>query len=184
MCPQKVTVNSLSFDLSIRRSWECYLAARNGDLIILDGLFEKAITHKDLGTIQSGTLSREYYWLDRWYNIFIFWEPDGNLRNWYCNVGMPPSFQEGVLEYVDLEIDILVNPDLTYRVLDLDEFAETAKTFALPFQIEEKARESLAELEQLIARRGFPFLNREFPPESRSLYPQNIAANDDTGAGL
>lgn len=184
MCPQRITVNSLRFDFSIRRSWECYLAARQGDLIVLDGLFERQIIHDELGTIRRGTVSREYYWLDRWYNIFIFWEPEGALRNWYCNIGMPPSFRDGQLEYVDLDIDVLVYPDRTYRILDLDEFSRNAELFSLPVQIAERAHESLEELIQLIGGRGFPFAKDQFPAPSNVLDTQNVAANDDAAAGL
>lgn len=184
MRPQKIIVNSLRFDLSIRRSWECFLADRHGDLIVLDGHFERPVIHDELGTIRKGTVSREYYWLDRWYNIFVFWEPEGSLRNWYCNIGMPPSFRDGRLEYVDLDIDILVYPDLTYRILDLDEFSRNAELFSLPIQIEKKAHKSLDELIGVIEGHGFPFSTNQFPTRSTVLDPQNVTANDDTASGL
>ena len=48
------------------------IAKQVGPLIVLDAVFDAEIQHDLLGPIALGTVSREYYWLDRWYNIFRF----------------------------------------------------------------------------------------------------------------
>ena len=108
---QQITINSRKYDQSIRRTWTCELIERNDPLIVVVGEFDRDVEHPGLGSISRGTVSYEYYWLDRWYNIFRFHEPDGALRNYYCNVAMPPTLDNGVLDYVDLDIDIVVWPD-------------------------------------------------------------------------
>ena len=143
---QITTINSRKYDGAIKRSWHCRLLKRNGSGLIFVGEFDSEIAHPDLGLIRRGTVSYEYYWLDRWYNIFRFHEPLGELRNYYCNINMPPTFSSGVLNYVDLDIDVLVWPDMRYTILDEDEFDENAVTFDYPWVIREKARSSLAEL--------------------------------------
>lgn len=183
MYSQKITVNSLRYDRSIRRTWQCEFSTRKGQLIILDGIFDKEMRHSELGTIRAGTYSREYYWLNRWYNIFAFWEPDGEFRNWYCNIVMPPKFNDGVLDYVDLDIDVLVFPDFTHRILDLDEFADNSEAFSLHPEVLAKAHESLAELLRLIDLRDFPFTEKKRGRLSL-LDSQNVAANDNTAAGF
>ena len=82
-----------------------------------------------LGEIPRGTRTAEYYWFNRWYNIFRFLENDGSTRLWYCNINTPPILENGVLSYIDLDIDVLVQPDFTYQVLDIDEFEQNAKVF-------------------------------------------------------
>ena len=62
------------------------------------GVFDLEVEHPDLGIIRRGTVSYEYYWLDQWYNVFRFENPDGPLRNYYCNVNMPPVFANNVLD--------------------------------------------------------------------------------------
>ena len=128
-----------------------------GSLLILDAQFDQDIEHELLGTISSGTLSTEYYWLDRWYNIFRFSEPTGKLRNFYCNVNSPPHFDGRVLSYVDLDIDVLVNPDFSYQILDLDDFEQNAKLFGYPAEVQSRARRAVDELINLIGARSFPF---------------------------
>ncbi len=124
---------------------------------MLDAVFSEDIEHDILGKVASGTLSTEYYWLDRWYNVFRFSDREKKFRNFYCNVAMPPSLDGGVLTYVDLDIDVLVKPDSSYRVLDLDDFEENASRYGYSPEVQEKAHAALAEVIRLIETRSFPF---------------------------
>lgn len=126
-------------------------------LIVLEGEFDQDIQHNLLGTITSGTLSTEFYWLDRWYNIFRFTDPDHQLKSFYCNVNVPPIFDGQVLSYVDLDIDVLVQPDFSYQVLDLDDFEKHARLYGYPAEIKENAQLALDDLKGLIETQAFPF---------------------------
>ena len=126
---QKAVINSRKFNGKIHRSWKADLIKKQDSLLIFVGEFEKEVKHSELGVIGRGTISYEYYWLDRWYNIFKFFEPNGNLRNFYCNLNMPPEFKEGVLDYIDLDIDVLVSKNFEVKILDREEFEENSKKF-------------------------------------------------------
>jgi len=152
-----ITVRACKYDGKEHRSWQATIASSTDSLLVLDATFEEEIRHPLLGTILRGTRSLEYYWLDRWYNVFRFHEPTGALRNFYCNVNVPPTFDGRVLSYVDLDIDILVAPDLTYTILDEDEFEASSAHFNYPPSIKENARAALAELLMMISSRQFPF---------------------------
>ncbi len=65
----------------------------------------------------------EYYYSDRWYNIFVIYDrDDGRLKGWYCNVGQPAVIEEQVVSYVDLALDLWISTDGKQTVLDQDEF--------------------------------------------------------------
>lgn len=152
-----ITVRAHKYDGSEHRSWNAKVLRQEGSLLVLDAMFDKEIKHDLLGTIASGTKSIEYYWLDRWYNIFRFAEPTGELRSYYCNVNVPPAFDGQVLSYVDLDLDILVEPDLSYRVVDFDDFERNADRFGYSEDVQTKARQGLERLVELIEARAFPF---------------------------
>ena len=141
------------------RRWAARVVEHIGSLLVLDAVFDDEIEHDLLGTIASGTISVEYYWLDRWYNVFRFSDGDGKFQNFYCNVTMPPSFDGRVLSYVDLDIDVLVSPDFSYRVLDLEDFELNASRYGYSAEVQEQAHAALAELIRLIEKRSFPFAN-------------------------
>jgi len=153
-----VTVRSLKHDGRAYRSWATRLVRRVGALIVLEGFFAEEVRHATLGTIEAGTLSREFYWTDRWYSVFRFREPaGGRLRCFYCNVNTPPRLEAGVLSFVDLDVDVLVRPDFTYTVLDEDEFEAHAATYVYPTEYRARVREALEEILRLVEGRRFPF---------------------------
>ena len=153
----EVLVISRSYDLSVRRSWKALLTAWVPPLIELVGKFDRDVEHPELGLISQGTVSHEYYWLDRWYNVFRFHEPDGRFRNYYCNVNMPPKLEDGVLDYVDLEIDIVVWPGGRRDVLDRADFETSAKRFDFTDDLKTRVERALNEMLDMIGRREFPF---------------------------
>jgi protein associated with RNAse G/E len=154
---RRVTVNSRKFDGRIHRTWKAELKMRSDSLLLLSGKFEEQIDHPHLGIIRRGTFSEEFYWLDRWYSIFRFHEPDGAFRNFYCNLNMPPKFENNVLDYIDLDIDILVCKDLSCTILDVDEFEQNSKIYNYSEEVKQKTRQTLDELQQMVRLKTFPF---------------------------
>lgn len=157
MAPETVRVNSRKFDRSIRKSWMCELIERSGPLLVLRGEFDEDISHPGLGDIKRGTVSYEYYWLDRWYNAFRFHDPSGAFRNYYCNINMPPTFENRVLDYVDLDIDVLVWEDGIPEVVDHQDFESNAVKYGYPHDLRQRVEETIDHLIRQIEARIFPF---------------------------
>lgn len=153
----RIEVRAYKYDGLLHRTWPAELRRQDGPLIVLDAKFPDEIIHDLLGTIASGTHSLEYYWLDRWYNIFRFAQPDGKLRNYYCNINVPPTFANDTLSYVDLDLDILVEPDFSYRILDVEDFERNAKRYGYSAEVQANARRAVDELVKLIETKRFPF---------------------------
>lgn len=152
-----ITVESRKYDGRVSRTWQVGLKRRAGTLIVVEGVFETEVRHPLLGHIVEGTLSTEFFWTDRWYSVFRFREPSGALRNFYCNLNTPPVFEPGRITFVDLDIDVLVAPDFSYRVLDEDEFELHAVRYSYPPDFRRRATGALAEVLDLVHRRQFPF---------------------------
>lgn len=152
-----IIVRACKYDGTVHRSWRARVLQQDAELLVLDGKFEAEVRHALLGTIVRGTMSIEYYWLDRWYNVFRFLEPDGSLRNYYCNINIPPVFDGRALSFIDLDIDVMVAPDLSYQIIDEDEFKENALRYAYPEDVQAGAHKALDELVHLIESRQFPF---------------------------
>lgn len=151
------TINARKFDGRIHRTWKAELVNEDFPLLIFVGEFTEEINHSNLGVIGCGTVSYEYYWLDRWFNVFRFHNKNGDLRNFYCNINMPPTFENSVLDYIDLDIDVLVWEDFSFEILDLEEFEENAEKYNYPEELKMKAQKSLEELTEMINKRAFPF---------------------------
>ena len=153
----EIVVRSCKHDGRVHRSWPARVARREKSLIVLDAFFAYEVRHSLIGIIEAGTRSTEFFWTDRWYSVFRFQEPDGRLLKFYCNVNTPPTFEHGLLTFVDLDVDLLVEPDFSYEILDEDEFERHAELYQYPTAYHSKVREALDELRHLIENRQFPF---------------------------
>jgi protein associated with RNAse G/E len=156
--PDQITVRVLKYDGSEYRRWNARLARQDDDsLIVLDAAFDDDVQHHLLGNISKGTETIEYYWLNYWYNIFRFLESDGTTKLFYCNINMPPAISGGVLSYIDLDIDILVQPDFSYQVLDFEEFAANALRYGYSEHVKRQTHSAVDDLIAMIETRQFPF---------------------------
>lgn len=156
MPDQIVTINSRKYDDHIRRTWQGGLVHKSEELLILVGKFNEALDHRDLGHIAAGTVSFEHFWFDRWYNIFRFHQPDGRLKAYYANIAMPPNFNNNVIDYIDLDIDVVVWPDNRFEVLDRDDFDQNQVKYGYPSDVIENAEKGLSEVIALIDANGLP----------------------------
>jgi predicted RNA-binding protein associated with RNAse of E/G family len=110
----------------------------------------------DLGyaMFERGDRFVEYFYADRWYNIFeVHAAGDDKLRGWYCNVTRPADITDNAVSAVDLALDAFIYPDGRMLVLDEDEFE------ALSLTDEDRAAAigAVDELRRMAARREAPF---------------------------
>lgn len=158
MSGKEIIVQVLKHDGAPHRLWNARVKHREGQLMVLDAEFDVDVSHELMGEIPRGTRTVEYYWLDRWYSVFRFLNSDDSTRLYYCNVNTPPVLDETKLSYIDLDIDILVHPDFSYQVLDLEEFEANAGEYGYSDQEKMQAHAAVDELISMIESRQFPFI--------------------------
>lgn len=113
----------------------------------------------DLGYVQiaPGDLLDEYFYTDRWYNIFAWYTATGTLRGWYCNVTLPATRTTTAVTSVDLELDLFVSPDRSVLTrLDIDEFESRGYALNDP-HVYRNGYAALDELAALAAAGAGPF---------------------------
>ncbi len=77
----------------------------------------------DYARFEPGDRFTEYYYTDRWFNIFDIARADGRRKGWYCNVAEPAVIFEDHIEQIDLLLDVWVSAEGEPLLLDEDEFA-------------------------------------------------------------
>ena len=154
---EEIFVHSCKHDGRVNRRWPARVARREGSLIVLDAVFEEEVRHPLIGVIEAGTHSTEFFWTDRWYSVFRFQTHSGALLKFYCNLNTPARLDRGVLSFIDLDVDVLVEPDYSYTVLDEDEFELHAELYGYPQTYRDNVQRALGELLRLVESREFPF---------------------------
>ena len=103
--------------------YEGVLMDRDENSITLEAVFDRADMPFQDVVFKTGDRFVEYYYSDRWYNIFAVYDrDDAQIKGWYCNVGMPAVIEDGIVSYVDLALDLWVSADGKQTMLDVDEF--------------------------------------------------------------
>lgn len=119
----KVRVEKKNLAGEVTYVYEGEILSRDGHSITIEALFDRADMPFVDTILRTGDRFVEYYFDDRWYNIFeIHDRDDERIKGWYCNVCQPASFEDGIVSYVDLALDLWVSPDGRQTVLDEDEF--------------------------------------------------------------
>ena len=133
--------------------YEGDLIARDENSITLEALFDRADMPFQDVVFKTGDRFVEYYYSNRWYNIFAIYDrDDGKVKGWYCNVGMPAVIEDDVVSYVDLALDLWVSVDSKQTVLDEDEFAR----LELDDEVSNNALNGLRELKTLFKNNSPP----------------------------
>ena len=122
---------------------------RDEHSITLEALF----TREDMPfmdvTFKKGDRFVEYYYFDRWYNIFVVYDrDDGKIKGWYCNIGKPAVIDDQVVSYVDLALDLWVSAAGKQTVLDQDEF----EVLDLDDETKRSALQALEDLKMLFLK--------------------------------
>jgi predicted RNA-binding protein associated with RNAse of E/G family len=139
----QVEVIKLDHTEKVMVSYTGKVLRRGEHFVVLEAFFSREDMPFMGIVLKKGDRFVETFFTDRWYNIFeIYDRDDGSFKGWYCNVGRPAVFEAGKISYVDLAIDLWVDPNGAQTVLDEDEF------MALPLDENTRSR-VLSALEKL-----------------------------------
>ena len=131
-------VESRSYDQLLRGSWTAYrldatvqlsdedLAGTSSDCLRL-WLPAGTPMHWSSGTRPLRYNCLQFFWPQRWYMLSAFYN-ERSLIHTYASIIQPATFELERLYYIDLDLNLLVQPDLTYEVLTQAEFDEMADT--------------------------------------------------------
>ena len=155
-------VECRNYDKTLRGSWQAYKlnsSIRLGDEELTYEIGECERLWLPAGTSMnwsSGTRPLrnnclQVFWPQRWYMLSAFYN-DRMLMHTYANIIQPAAIDEKRLSYVDLELSILVKPDLSYEILTQAEFEHAADLLRYSEETRIGASEALRALTSVIQR--------------------------------
>lgn len=127
---------------------------RTTTMVCLRAVFE--LEESDLGFVvfRQGDVFIEWFFSDRWYNIFQIQEGNtSRLKGWYCNITRPASISEQHVTADDLALDLFIFPNGKTVLLDEDEF----RALDIPAHERMAALRAIQTLQQEVSARKQPF---------------------------
>lgn len=133
---QDFRVESRSYDQVLRGSWQAYVLSKEtqlGDKQAAPSTSESLCLWLPAGTLMRWVTGvrplryncLQFFWPQRWYMLTAFYN-ERTLIHTYGTIIQPARIEVDHLSYIDLDLSILVKPDLSYEVLTQAEFEQMA----------------------------------------------------------
>lgn len=129
-------VESRSYDRELRGSWRGYRL--DSETLLGDEQSGEMLSESVRVWLPAGTPMRwatgtrplrsnclQVFWPERWFMLSAFYN-DRTLIHTYASVIQPATIDLQRLNYIDLDLSVLVKPDLSYEVLTQAEFEQMA----------------------------------------------------------
>lgn len=123
MQQRTVTIIKKDIDQVERWRYSGTIIHQDAEKITLEAFFNHPDVNFHGMALCEGDRFIETFFLNRWYNIFAIYDHlTGTFKGWYCNLSFPTSFDNEVVTYIDLALDLLIFPDGHQIELDSDEY--------------------------------------------------------------
>ncbi|MEN1970192.1 DUF402 domain-containing protein [Lentibacillus sp. N15] len=151
----KIQIHSYKHNGQLHRIWENSLVLKGTESIVIVANDKTEVIESDGRTWVTREPAICYFHAKVWFNII------GMLRNdgiyYYCNIGSPFVYDREALKYIDYDLDVKVYPDMTFDILDEDEYEEHKAQMGYPLVIDRILYKNLDVLLRWIRQRKGPF---------------------------
>lgn len=157
-----IEIISYKHDRTFHRSWLENKVFYSDDEVIIGGNHQTIVKERTK-TWRTKEPAIFYFPKLHWYNIVIlFTQP--NEYFYYCNLSSPFTYQQQTLQYTDYDIDIIVERDFTYKIVDENEYEWNKQKMSYPKKVQRMITEELETIQRWIREGRDPF-NETFVKE-------------------
>jgi protein associated with RNAse G/E len=152
---QRVTIRKLKFDGSVKYEWDGRLVERNGDWLVVTHHFPQ--DRKRPAPEVNRSLDIHYVSLSQPLTVLFSFDRRGAFQEAKCDAALPAEQQGLSIDFVDLDLDVVVMPGFTHYVRDQQVFAERAVSMGYTPEAQRSAHLGILRALRLVRRRQFPF---------------------------
>lgn len=150
-----IEIHSYKHNGRIHRIWEETIVLKGTSKAIIAGNDRILVKESDGRHWRTREPAICYFDAEKWFNTIGMIRTDGIY--YYCNLGTPFTWDEEALKYIDYDLDIKVFPDMTFKLLDEDEYEMHKEQMKYPQVIDDILKRSVDELISWIHQRKGPF---------------------------
>lgn len=146
---------SRKHDQQLHRKWEENILFFKEKGKIIGGNYRTKVT--EVSGKQWRTIEPVLFCFDNtlWFNIVVIFHK--NSYYYYCNLSSPCIYNGKKLEYIDYDIDVIVQSDYTYEIVDCDEYTKNSVKYSYTTEIKDSLIIGLKQLQERIRLRKDPF---------------------------
>lgn len=145
---QTIEIQSYKHDGSLHRTWKETLVLEANETTLIGGNNETLVIEADGSYWRTKEPAIVYFHTKKWFNIVAIFK-QGEIH-YYCNIGSPAVWNGTALTYTDYDLDIIVEPDGEYHLVDQDEYEERQVQMNYPEDVKHHVDEGVQELKDWI----------------------------------
>lgn len=140
----RLKIQCYKHDGKVHRCWdEAIVLDVNKDYIVFGN--EKTLVTESYGsTWRTKEPAVMYFFKDKWYNIIVQLKKTG--VTYYCNIASPFIIEDGVIKYIDYDLDLRIFPTGSFKILDKQEYLYHKKKMNYSSDLDIVLRNALSEL--------------------------------------
>ena len=127
------------------------------DMLVL-GNDNVLVTKQNGNTWRTKEIAIEFFYTNRWFNIIAQFKKNGIY--YYCNITSPFVIDDGILKFIDYDLDLRVFPNGSFKILDRNEYNYHKKIMHYPKEVEIIIKSELDDLIEMKRKSIGPF-NKE-----------------------
>lgn len=151
----KLTIHCYKHNGKLHRIWEEALVLDLDDEMLVCGNNRVKITEADGRTHRTNEPAIVFLYRKRWFHI------TGQLKEaglfYKCDIASPFLIDNGIIKYIDYDLDLRVFPDGGFRILDKNEYNYHRKLMKYPFEIDIILKKELSDLIEMKRKNNGPF---------------------------
>jgi hypothetical protein len=152
---QPIVIHSYKHDKSLHRIWKnATILEENDEYFVVANQRTKVV--ESTGRFwYTREPSVAFFFKNHWYNVIAIIKNEA--ITYYCNVGSPALIDEEALKYIDYDLDLKVDSDYSYKILDIYEYKMHQKLMNYPEDIKMILAKEMLNLKSRIDKRLIPF---------------------------
>ncbi len=151
----KFQIHSYKHNGQIHRAWRESTVLKASQYILIGGNERTLVTESDGRMWWTREPAICYFHYQNWFNVIGMLREDGIY--YYCNLSSPYVYNENTVKYIDYDLDVKVFPDMSYAILDEDEYALHKDMMGYPEKIDQILYQNMDQLIRWIETRKGPF---------------------------
>ncbi|MBI5948905.1 MAG: DUF402 domain-containing protein [Chloroflexi bacterium] len=149
-----VTTRKLKFDGTAKAPWEGHLVEAIGDRWLV--VYYEAPPHRT-ETGETIAHALRYFGMDCPLSVLACFDATGRVLEWQADAGLPSRIDGRTIDFVDLDIDLMVDAAGRSRVRDILAFERNRRAMAYSQEAVTAAHSGIRLAQELFAARECPF---------------------------
>ena len=151
----KLKIYCYKHDGSLEHTSNEAIVLEENEEMLICGNGKTKITEKDGRSHMTNEPAILFFYKKNWFNII------GQLKKhglyYYCNIASPYILEDGIIKYIDYDLDLRVFPDGSFKVLDRGEYKYHKKLMHYSEQIDTILKSELTNLINMVRKKELAF---------------------------